>query len=666
MKTFSFLAPLVAFFCVGAPSSAAETISLSRVLDPRKADADSARPAIDRSVTGSPLVIRGRRFERGIGVEADTSMAVMLNGAKRFTASVGLDDAKHVDAPVAFELLADGESLWRREISSGQPAASIDVDVAGKRLLVLVVEDTGNAITAAAADWADAQFIVDGEPPKAAPVPGRKEPAYILTPPPAAAPRINSARVFGVRPGHPFLFTIAATGERPMTFAADGLPAGLNLDATTGRITGSLAQRGTHRVTLSATNARGTDRKPLRIEVGEEIALTPPLGWNSWTCWEAEVDQEKVLASARAMVTTRLVDHGWSYVNIDDTWQGDRSSPTRALQPNKKFPDLKKLCDDIHALGLKAGIYSTPWITSYANYPGGSADKPEGTWTKWRGEFDYSGNNVKPLAMGRYSFVEVDAKQFAEWGFDYLKYDWRWNEVPETERMAKALRASGRDIVYSLSNAAPFRNAGALSRLANLWRTTDDIRDTWVSVKRIGFEQDKWRPFARPGHWNDPDTLVIGKNGRPWGPIMQPTRLTPNKQYTQVSLWSLLAAPILIGCPLDDIDAFTLSLLTNDEVLEIDQDELGRQAAQTVVDGRRQVWVKELADGSRAIGLFNLAAVPQDVSIAWEQVGIRAPRRVRDVWRQQDLAVPPQRFSAKVPRHGVVLIRVWPTTETRE
>ncbi|PTX96545.1 NPCBM/NEW2 domain-containing protein [Opitutus sp. ER46] len=639
----------------------AETVPLEKLIDGAKADADDLRPKVNRNVRGQPLRIAGRAFATGLGVQTDTSVAFLVNGGQRLVAKVGLDDIALGDAVVTCEVLADGESVWSRRLVAGQLAETIELEIAGKRIVTLVAEDAGNGIHQAPVNWVEASVAYTGEAPKAAPVPGRKEDAYILTPPASSTPRINGARVFGVRPGHPFLFTIAATGERPMRFAAEGLPAGLTLDGDTGQIRGVVPKAGTHRVALIATNARGTDRKPLRIEVGEEIALTPPLGWNSWTCWEAEVDQEKVLASARAMVTTGLAQHGWVYVNIDDTWQGERRPPTHALQPNQKFPDMKQLCADIHALGLKAGIYSTPWITSYANYAGGSADNPEGTWTKWTGAFDYSGNNVKPLGLGAYSFVEVDAKQWAEWGFDYLKYDWRWNEVPETERMAKALRASGRDIVYSLSNAAPFRNAAPLSRLANAWRTTGDIRDTWVSIKSIGFTQDKWREFARPGHWNDPDTLVVGKNGRPWGPVMQPTRLTPDEQYTQVSLWSLLAAPILIGCPLDDLDAFTLSLLTNDEVLEINQDELGRQAAQTLVNGRKQVWVKELADGSRAIGLFNLAAAPQEVSFRWAELGLEPPARVRDVWRQLDLPASDGGFVASVPRHGVILIRVWPT-----
>jgi len=358
------------------------------------------------------------------------------------------------------------------------------------------------------------------------------------------------------------------------------------------------------------------------------------------------------------MAASGLVQHGWTYVNIDDTWQGARTGPDHALQGNEKFPDLRKLADEIHALGLKLGIYSTPWVTSYARYPGGSAENPEGTWEKPAAGVKRVNQKVLPWAIGKYSFAAADARQWAAWGVDYLKYDWNPNEVPETAEMARALRDSGRDIIYSLSNSAPFEGAADWARLANSWRTTGDIRDTWASMARNGFSQDKWRPSAGPGHWNDPDMLVVGNLG--WGPKLHASHLTPNEQYTHISLWCLLASPLLIGCPIEQMDAFTLSLLSNDEVLAIDQDELGRQARQVSVEGDRQIWAKPLADGSRAVGLFNLGENPQEVSVTWSQLDLAGPQQVRDLWRQHDLGAKDGSFTAMVPRHGVVLVRVWP------
>jgi alpha-galactosidase len=502
--------------------------------------------------------------------------------------------------------------------------------------------------------------------------------ARILTPPAPATPRINGPNVYGQRAGRPFLYTIPATGDRPMTFATDGLPQGLTLDAANGRIAGTAPKAGEYPITLRATNSKGTSEKPFKIVIGDKIALTPPMGWNSWNCWAGAVDQDKVLRSARAMASSGLVNHGWTYINIDDTWQGKRDSQTKALQGNDKFPDMKKLCDEIHALGLKPGIYSTPWITSYARHPGGSADNPQGTWEK--PTVDKKGrvnNKTKPWHMGEYRFATNDAKQWADWGFDYLKYDWNPIEEPEVKEMHDALLASGRDVVLSLSNNLPFERAEMAARWANAWRTTGDIRDNWYSVTGIGFSQSKWAPYAGPGHWNDPDMLVVGHVG--WGPKLHPTNLTADEQYTHVSLWCLLSAPLLIGCDLERLDAFTISLLTNDEVLAVNQDSLGRPATLASSTGgnvkvertdgrdgkprelpRHQIWAKELDDGSRAVGLFNLGDDEEAVTASFADLKLTGKQVVRDLWRQKDLATVDDRFEASVPPHGVVLVKLTP------
>ena len=225
------------------------------------------------------------------------------------------------------------------------------------------------------------------------------------------------------------------------------MPAGLAIDEKTGRIAGKVEKAGEYAVTLKAKNARGAAEKTLKIIVGDRIALAPPLGWNSWNCWAGSVDEKKVRAAADAMGKSGLAAHGWTYINIDDAWQGARKPPDFALQPNEKFPDMKGLADYVHGLGLKLGIYSTPWKTSYAGYAGGSADDAEGRVAK------------KQQAFGKVPFHEADARQWAAWGVDYLKYDWNPIDVPHVSAMADALKASGRDIVYSLSNSAPFDHA---------------------------------------------------------------------------------------------------------------------------------------------------------------------------------------------------------------
>jgi alpha-galactosidase len=501
--------------------------------------------------------------------------------------------------------------------------------------------------------------------------------AAILTPPAPATPRINGAGVFGVRPGAPFLYAIPATGQRPMTFAADGLPSGLTLDAATGRITGVLSSPGEHTVTLRAKNGLAAAERKFRIVVGDRIALTPPMGWSSWNCWGDAVSQELVLSSARAMAAKGLREHGWTYINIDDGWQGLRGGEFNAIQPNKKFPDMKALADEIHGLGLKFGIYSSPWRGTYAGYVGGSSDNADGTYA-WvqSGEVnefyklnkDPSAPDAKPnwinWTFGKHSFATQDARQWAQWNVDYLKYDWFPNDVSHVKEMTDALRATGRDVVYSLSNTGIYDSAADYMRLAQLWRTTGDIVDTWESVTRNGFSQDRWAAYTGPGHWSDPDMLVLGHVG--WGPHLHPTRLTPDEQYAHMSLWCLLSAPLLLGCDLAQIDDFTLGLLTNDEVLAVNQDALGKQATQfSNLDGK-VVYAKTLEDGSFAVGLFNRGETETVIGVKWGPWGnlptaqTGTTFRVRDLWRQQDLGEFKEHFEAPVAPHGVVLIRLIP------
>jgi alpha-galactosidase len=472
-------------------------------------------------------------------------------------------------------------------------------------------------------------------------------------------PRINGPNIFGVRPCSPFLFGIPATGKRPMKFSARGLPKGLKLDQNTGRITGALKQPGKFVVQLRAKNVFGVAEKSFRIVVGEQIALTPPLGWNSWNCWGDKVDADKVLRSARALVASGLDQHGWSYINIDDAWQGSRGGPHNALQPDPlRFPDIKSLCDNIHNLGLKAGIYSTPWTVSYAGRPGGSAENPDGKWNPYANFKAPRNKNVLPFAIGKYSFTQADAAQWATWGIDYLKFDWGPVTAPPAIAMHQALRATGRDIILSLSNNHEqnlFKEIKEVSKTAEAWRTTTDIYDNWSRVKDIGFSQDKWALFGGPGHWNDPDMLVVGQVG--WGQP-HPTKLTSDEQYTHISLWCLLSAPLLIGCDLERLDDFTLGLLSNDEVLEVDQDSLGKQGICVVTDDDFRVYAKDLDDGSKAVGLFNLSVKEATVTAKWTDLKLSGKQKVRDLWRQKNIGIFSDQFAATIPSHGVLLIRV--------
>ena len=244
--------------------------------------------------------------------------------------------------------------------------------------------------------------------------------------------------------------------------------------------------------------------------------------------------------------------------------------------------------------------------------------------------------------------------QWEKWNVDYLKYDWVPIDLAHTDEMGQALRSSKRDIFYSVANNASPSLAPQISRLANSWRTTGDVKDNWPSVSKTGFTRDSWAPFSRPGHYNDPDMLTVGAVG--WGKP-RATNLSPNEQYTQMSLWCLLSAPLLLGCDLEKLDPFTLSLITNDEVIEVDQDSLGKQATRVAKRGKTEVFAKPLEDGSWAIGLFNRDDRAQPVSISWSRLGDAHPQSVRDLWRQKDLGVFVDHFECPVEAHGVVLLR---------
>ena len=502
---------------------------------------------------------------------------------------------------------------------------------------------------------------------------------YILTPKAPDTPRINGPKVCGARPKADFLFRIPVSGVKPVHFSAKGLPKGLKLDTDKGIISGKARKKGSYRVQITATNALGSDSRELRIEIGDRIALTPPMGWNSWNCFGDNVTAENILHAARALDEKGLSDYGWSYVNIDDGWQGIRGGKYNAIQPNGKFPDMKALADSLHSRGFKFGIYSGPWISTYAAHIGSSCDNQEGTY--WWVEQGIVDENYKLdlskydkgelMSFGKYSFARADARQWADWGVDYLKYDWFLNDVWWLRDMREALDATGRDIVYSISNATRVCLAPEISRYANCWRTAGDIQDTWASISSIGFDRESaWPGYAGPGHWPDADMMVLGRVGGWEGGSAHWTRLTPWEQYSHVTLWAILSSPLLIGCDLDEIDDFTLSLLCNSEVLEVNQDPLGMMGVRNVFGPSKTqtVFVKRLEDGALAVALFNITDSEQTVGFVPRDLGLLGVQSIRDLWRQQDVGKvqDKQRWEVRLPAHGCALYRVSPGITDRK
>ena len=364
------------------------------------------------------------------------------------------------------------------------------------------------------------------------------------------------------------------------------------------------------------------------------IALTPPMGWNSWNHFHNKVDDATIRAQAEAMVSSGMRDAGYIYVNIDDTWEGERDS-SGVIHSNSKFPDMKALADFVHSKGLKIGIYSSPGPKTCAKFE------------------------------GSYGHELQDAKTYAAWGIDYLKYDLcglrdQMKAAGSAEeahkimvdayiKMRDALRSSGRPIVYSLcqyGNDAVWEWGPSVG--GNLWRTTGDISDRYASMENIGFSQAGLARFAAPGHWNDPDMLEVGNGG-----------MNTDEYRTHMSLWAILAAPLLAGNDLTTMTPETVALLTNKDVIAVDQDRAGRQGDRVSAVGPIEIWVRPLADGSKAVGIFNRHPSPLSATVDFKrQLGFNHAVKVRDLWLQKDLENPGNSYTAKIPGHGVILLRV--------
>jgi alpha-galactosidase len=366
-----------------------------------------------------------------------------------------------------------------------------------------------------------------------------------------------------------------------------------------------------------------------------ELARTPPMGWNSWNNFGCKNINEKLVREiADAMVSSGMKDAGYEYVVIDDCWQVSRDEAGNIIPEAAKFPSgMKALADYIHSKGLKFGIYSDGGTRTCANRPGS------------RG----------------YEFQ--DARQYAAWGVDYLKYDWCNHGTQNSEAayslMRDALKKAGRPIVFSIcewGSTKPWLWAG---EVGNLWRTTGDITDCWDCKRdwggagfiRILDLQNGLESYAGPGHWNDPDMLEVGNGG-----------LNAIESRAHFSLWAILAAPLMAGNDIRTMTPEIKAILTNKEVIAIDQDPLGRQGRKVRDDGDFEVWSKELADGSRAVALLNRSAAGKEMTIAWHDIGYpdRIAAAVRDLWAGKELGKRTGAFSAAVPSHGVVMVRVTP------
>ena len=656
MKLNRFASLVAAALLPAAALNAAQTIGLE-TLDLTKMRQGWGKPQINRSIREKPLSIAGKKFEHGVGTHAASTLWVELDGGtERFLAQVGVDDAAGGAATVEFRVVADGRKLFDSGVMKpGDAAKVVEVDLKGVKTVLLQVTAANDGVSFDHANWADARFIVNGATPKAIAPAALNEKPYILTPQPGLAPRINGPKVYGARPGNPFLYRIPAQGERPMTFAAENLPAGLKLDAASGIITGTTPARGEYPVVLRASNARGRSTRLFKIVSGDTLALTPTMGWNHWYTHYDRITDKLMREAADVMIRSGMADVGYQYVNIDDCWmnapkQGDtnRVGPLRDsagnIIPNRHFPDMKALTDYIHSKGLKAGIYTSPGPFTCAGF------------------------------AAAYQHEAQDAKQFADWGFDFLKYDWcsyggvaKKETGTELEKFMKPYQLMGgllkqqkRDMIFNLCQygMGDVWKWGAEVG-GHSWRTAGDLGFELDRIFEVALQNAKYREWQKPGAWNDPDYVQIGRIGNARGmgePIECP--LTPTEQYSFMSLWALSAAPLFFSGDMGQLDAFTVNVLCNPEVIDINQDPLGECARVVMLSEDTFLMVKNLEDGSKAVGLCNKGEFPVEVTAKRADVGVPGPQMVWDVWRHKSLGKSIDEFKATVPRRGVVLVRM--------
>ena len=653
------------------------------------------RLQIQKSVDGHALTVAGKTYARGFGTRPESVILFRANGkVTAFDALVAIDDdaksagtGKSYGQPTArFKVWADCRVVWDSgAVKLGQRPVAAHADLTGAKEIVL--ETTGGhawtAYEAANADWIDARFTYETGA-KIDPVhdPSLMAQLGILTPAEAAEPRINGADIWGVRPGHPIVFRVATTGVRPIRFSAKGLPQGVTLDEK-GVLRGVAPEKpGDYDIEVTAENAKGRATRTIRLAVGDMIALTPPMGWNSWNTLCYRLTQEKAMSAAKALDESGLADHGWAYVNLDDWWEMNNSEAPRVemrrkdfggredvigpardangkILPNRSFPDMKGLTDYIHSLGLKAGIYSSPG----------------------------------PLTCGKcegsYGHELQDAESWAEWGFDYIKYDWcSYRDVftKETGRkhadkdamedmslreayikpyrlMGECLKKQNRDIVYSFCQYGMAHAETWGDKIGGqCWRSYGDLKDSWAWMEeeiegRINAEH--WK-YNRPGWWADPDMLIVGQQYS-FGSD-HPTYLTPNEQYTHISLWAMVGSPLLIGCDLTTMDAFTKSLLINDEVIAVSQDRLGKTARRIRHTDAESVWTRPLVKGFTAVALVNRYPFAREIKVSFAELGLEGECWVKDLWRQKCEGKHSGFYVVTVPAHATKLVKMRPVS----
>jgi len=633
-----------------------ETIQLDAL------DINKMEQSTDRPMIGSRANIRigNKKYARGVYTRCDSYLYVDLDrkgiefsgvvGVDMRNTSHRIDTVNKKESSAIFYIYGnDGkELLYKSErIRYGEEAKKFVVNIDGqKNLLLEAIGEPGNTHVA----WADTQIKYIGKKPRTEWSPDTKK---IINQninfvkaqnEKFPNPKINGAKRIGIRPNTPFHYKLPVTGMKPLSIEVKELPKGLIFNKENRSIEGVTSEKGEYNVSVIVSNDYGKEKSVLTIKIGDKLALAPPMGFLSWNVVEGLINEIQMKETADAFVALGLTDVGYQYLVIDDCWQGTRDKDGIIEADTIKFPKgMKAVGDYIHDKGLKFGIYSTPGPVTCAGYPGSGG------------------------------YEKKDVETWCSWGVDYLKYDicsaGRFSDekvIRLYTDMGNLLSTSERSIVYSVGAGDMGAEWGKKAK-AHLWRTAGDVRDIWSLPKREAgiiecFERQfpKFVDSQEVGAWNDPDMLVAGIYGKGSSANDLNAQGCSDIEYqSQMSLWAMLSAPLFISADIRKISTKSLEILTNPEVISVNQDSLGKLPILCKRTVNQEIWMKELEDGTKAIALLNLSSVESRLVVNWQEIGLKGDYLVRDLWKRKDIGSFSKSFSSVIPSHGVTLIKVY-------
>jgi len=617
----------------------------------------STEGKLKASVTtwGRPITLADVEYPHGLSFAGTSEMTIDLHGsATRFDAMVGVDDEAVDRGAIIITVVVDGKTAFDSGVMhGGDDPKPVSVDLTNAKKLTLRVTSTEASHFGDHGDFAGAMIRfapgVTEMPETFVAPPVSQAPIYVAV---AAEPAIHGPRTVGFSSGRPFVYHVPATGQAPLKFAASGLPTGLTIDVATGAITGKAAA-GTAAVTISVSNSRGKATRSLSLICGErKLGQTPPMGWYSYGVYGDSLTDAKVRDAADVLVETGLAAHGYQYVVIGDSWQGGRDTDGN-IHPNARFPDMKALAAYVHGKGLKFGLYTAATPSTCSGFAGSGGHE------------------------------EQDARSYADWGVDYVTADWCPDAAKKADGGTKtattseiaaqftalgtALAKTDRDIFYAVTisdkmggdDVARAMDAAASTR-PNSFESAGGLYDSSAVIAKYAVDRLKSAPASSAGNWSFPGMLFVGRTGYP---KLKYTALTPAEQMAQMTMWSMLEAPLFFSSDLEHLNPNALNhdttaLLTNDEVLDINQNALGKPPALLFTSMNAMTWTKPLSDGRVAVALFNLSKSPMSLNVAWTDLGLAGTQPIRDLWTHKDLTPQSVGFESNVPAHGVTFIVV--------